>query len=425
MNDPLMQPEFDQPPAETAPVLTPSTRRRLGPFWGVLAVLAVGYLWLWVAGYLFAVSSIDSVAAVGEVLLKLALAGLNVVPFVPLVTLAQVGRWAPTARLLTLGWWGLLAGICWLAMIGLTIAAQTGVAPAGGRLRDAMPPGGWSRVTGAGLLGMGAILLGLLCFAPPGRRLARRFLPIDATSFTDTTALATVIPLLIGCVTPLLVLGDAPVLMLLRHGAPGLGDAAAGGTSSVFDLYAVLAWAVPISLLATGFPLTRSLAGAMQRLAVVRPTGRQVLAAVVIAVAMVPVAFGYEFASAWLCQKFGWPTTDATAFKQLVKFAITPAGIVAVGVTAGVSEELAFRGLLQPRLGLLLSNLLFAAVHALQYHWDALIAVFLVGWVCGLVRRYANTSSSMIVHGLYDAILVTIELIRDRQAHNVDTLIGQ
>jgi len=404
MNEPQIRPEFDPVPLETGA----SPARRVAWFWGVMAALALAYVWLWIAGYVMAGSDNDVVASVGKVCLKLALAGLNVIPFVPLVILAQVGRTSPAARLLTLGWWGLLAGICWLGMVGFTVVAQTGLSPEGRSLLDAMPPGGWSRVTLAGLLGMCAILAGLLCFAPPGRLLASRYLPMDATSFTDTTALATVVPLLFGCAIPLVVLGDAPLLMLLRHGAPGLADPSGGESSSIIDLYAMLAWAVPISLLAAGFPLTRSLAGALDRLAVVRPSGRQLLAAVAIAVAMVPAMLGFEAVSTWIWHRLGWPTTDASSVEQMFKFAISPAGALAVGVTAGVSEELAFRGLLQPRLGLWLSNALFAAVHAFQYHWDGLIAVFLIGLVCGLVRRRANTTASMIVHGLYDAILVMI-----------------
>jgi membrane protease YdiL (CAAX protease family) len=61
---------------------------------------------------------------------------------------------------------------------------------------------------------------------------------------------------------------------------------------------------------------------------------------------------------------------------------------------------------LQPRLGILLSNLFFTAMHALQYHWDALLLVFVIGMALGLIRRRTNTTTSAIVHGTYDFLLI-------------------
>jgi hypothetical protein len=69
------------------------------------------------------------------------------------------------------------------------------------------------------------------------------------------------------------------------------------------------------------------------------------------------------------------------------------------------------RGALQPRLGLLLSNLFFVSLHAFQYGFDALLSVFIVGLVLGIVRARSNTTTSSIVHGLYDFILVMISAL--------------
>ena len=66
---------------------------------------------------------------------------------------------------------------------------------------------------------------------------------------------------------------------------------------------------------------------------------------------------------------------------------------------------MAVRGVLQPRLGLLLSNLFFTGLHALQYNWDALVTVFVLGLVFGLVRNRTNTTTSAITHGSYDFVL--------------------
>ena len=82
-------------------------------------------------------------------------------------------------------------------------------------------------------------------------------------------------------------------------------------------------------------------------------------------------------------------------------------GALVVGVCAGLGEELLVRGVLQPRLGLLLSNALFTAMHAGQYGWDMLLVIFFVGTAFGLVRKYRSTISAL-VHGLYDAVLILL-----------------
>jgi CAAX amino terminal protease family. len=110
-------------------------------------------------------------------------------------------------------------------------------------------------------------------------------------------------------------------------------------------------------------------------------------------------------------QTFGWPTTDHEAFSELIAFAISPLGALVIGVTAGLGEELAIRGVLQPRLGIFLSNLFFVSLHAFQYHWDGLLVVFVVGLICGLVRKRTNTTTAAIVHGVYNFVLVMLEVI--------------
>jgi membrane protease YdiL (CAAX protease family) len=101
-----------------------------------------------------------------------------------------------------------------------------------------------------------------------------------------------------------------------------------------------------------------------------------------------------------------WPRTDEKAFEQLFKSMANPIGAIVIAITAGIGEELFTRGILQPRLGIVLSNLFFTALHALQYNWDALLSVFVVGLVLGFVRKKTNTSTSAIVHGTYDFLLV-------------------
>ena len=79
------------------------------------------------------------------------------------------------------------------------------------------------------------------------------------------------------------------------------------------------------------------------------------------AVALLVLVAGLEWVIGWVWELLHWPRTNEKSFNELMGFAISPIGALAIGVTAGLSEELAIRGVLQPRLGIILSNLLFTS----------------------------------------------------------------
>src|SRR3954451_14518271 len=128
MPDPLDRPELDpfqlDDPASLVPSNVPMTRPGSAWFWPVLVLSAVGYAGLWVAGAVLQRNETQNLAEVGTSLLKFAQAGLVVVPFVPLVVLAQLGRVSTTARAVTVLYWAMFAAFGMLILLGLTLAAQ-------------------------------------------------------------------------------------------------------------------------------------------------------------------------------------------------------------------------------------------------------------------------------------------------------------
>jgi membrane protease YdiL (CAAX protease family) len=81
-----------------------------------------------------------------------------------------------------------------------------------------------------------------------------------------------------------------------------------------------------------------------------------------------------------------------------------PAGIAAIALLPGICEEVLFRGALQPRLGLIVTAVLFTSIHT-QYglSFDAL-AVLIVALGLGLIRKYANTTTSSLCHVAYNLL---------------------
>jgi hypothetical protein len=72
-----------------------------------------------------------------------------------------------------------------------------------------------------------------------------------------------------------------------------------------------------------------------------------------------------------------------------------------LGLSAGLGEEISLRGALQPRLGIVLCAVLFASAHV-QYTWFGMATIGLLGLVLGSIRSRTNTTTAIVVHGLYD-----------------------
>jgi len=79
-----------------------------------------------------------------------------------------------------------------------------------------------------------------------------------------------------------------------------------------------------------------------------------------------------------------------------------PLGIAAIAVAPAISEEVLFRGALQPRIGLIATALLFASFHT-QYGFSFdTLAVFVIAIGLGLIRKFTNTTTSAISHAAYN-----------------------
>jgi hypothetical protein len=252
-------------------------------------------------------------------------------------------------------------------------------------------------------------LLSLAMLLRPVRVLLSRVIPIDPDNFVHKIALCFLTLLTLGSFLPLIVLGGQPPLLLLINSPAPQGSLGQSMDISVRpqDLIYQFVWTIPATFVAAGWPVARNFRAMLKRLGFVRPTPLQVVGAVAGGVVLAAVADrGIDPGINQLWHSLGWGTTDVEAFGKLMTQLITPIGAVLVGVTAGIGEELAVRGLLQPRIGLIASNLVFTSLHAFQYGVDALLSVFIIGLILGLIRMRTNTTTSAIVHGVYDFVLV-------------------
>jgi membrane protease YdiL (CAAX protease family) len=365
--------------------------------------------WAWAGGSAAVLTLLLLGSSIGGEIGNFALAGFNVLPFAVLALLAYAGNdsfnWA---RLLTIVWLVLLVTLTLLISLGLGFAGAIERETPGALTDPAtgLDPGPALLQTGIMLIVMlPGLLAGLLLLRRPLRAALARRLPIDPDRFTHTVALITVITLTWLLLVPYLVLGEPPLLLLLNM-LPTDPEAAESLSAMIYGLL----WTVPATIFAVGYAQTRSRRESLDRLGLVRPSLRQAGAGTLTALVMVGIVLLIEQFLPLLepfFALFGWQRTDGEAFMQLLGPA-TPLSALVIGVTAGLGEELAVRGVLQPRVGLLFSNLFFTSLHAWQYGWDSLLIVFGVGMVFGVLRQRSNTSTAAIAHGVYNFTLMML-----------------
>jgi membrane protease YdiL (CAAX protease family) len=229
-----------------------------------------------------------------------------------------------------------------------------------------------------------------LVLIPPTRKLLARLIPFDPASWPDIVGL----------------------IIMLTAGFVGLATtffkSEVQDAPTYLDLANQAVLMVVLAAFGVGLYVKRTPRETLQRLGLVRPTLRQVG----IAIALVLVAFAVAIASAELLK---WLQPDIYDRVQDNADVITSNinsvwGAILLGLTAGIGEELLFRGALQPRFGIIFTSLIFALLHV-QYDASLVtVGIFAAGIIFGLERKKMNTTSCIITHALYNTIAVLLSM---------------
>ncbi len=79
-----------------------------------------------------------------------------------------------------------------------------------------------------------------------------------------------------------------------------------------------------------------------------------------------------------------------------------------IGIGAGLGEETLFRGAVQPKLGIVLTSVLFASMHVQYGPSLLLLFIFLLSMALGYLRRRVNTTASFLAHAGYNTSSVLL-----------------
>jgi uncharacterized protein len=288
---------------------------------------------------------------------------------------AAVGkRWAGHAT-------GILAGLTagGAFLVGALDLGGAGLVQSG--------PGGDRTGLDAGIMVTAAIAAVLA--ARTVREQIARLLPIDPDSPVHAYALVLAV-ILFG--TQLATVLFVNVLAIDQTLPPlSIGDVLASETPFLI-----------MALAGVGLYIRRNLAGSAERLGLVRPAWWQVAVALAAAGAFFALVQGAD----WLSHQ--WTPGVAHQVDNTTQHVFgglnEPLGIAAIALLPGICEEILFRGALQPRLGLLVTAILFTSIHT-QYglSFDA-ASVLIVAIGLGLIRKYTNTTTSSLCHVTYNLL---------------------
>lgn len=324
------------------------------------------------------------------------MAFLQFVPFIIIVIAANLGEERRGWRVVT---YLLLLGLDALFLFGALIAALLALAERQGLLASeegAIPllgsnPNWMAAAFSLAALGIAAAVVLL----PPVRRALARVLPINPASVVHATALAGSVYFTASTILPLALFGDLSNLSDLQGVAIGHAEAWQQTLALVL-----------LALFGVGTWIRREGRAVLERLALRRPTLRQMAAAAGVILGL--LAFDYLWSLGWHALDPAGYARVSSISKELLGGLFNPLGAVTLGLSAGIGEETLFRGALLPRFGLVFSSLLFMVVHVQYAFSPALIEVFIIGLVLGLVRQRANTTTCILIHATYNFLGVLL-----------------
>ena len=320
-----------------------------------------------------------------------------VLPFVLAVFLANLAERNNNLRVLLYAYLLMINGFLFVAgLSSLVVGLQPGILAAAG-MSEATKGIDWTLMGGVLMAGT---VVAIVLLLPPVRQLAAKVFNIDPKSIVHATALsmtATAIAL------NLYQIGLNSIL--LTPAGQQAVEQSGGATYMDILIFPLLTLSVT-AFIGVGGLTRRAWPEIVERLGLTMPTLRQVGLAVVTVVGLLGLAFGIDFV---------WSKLDPAGQQQVggVSSALMGnftglSGAFAIGITAAIGEETFFRGAYLPRMGIIMSALLFASFHVQYFISFATLLVLIIGLVLGLLRKHTSLTVCILVHFLYNFVAVLL-----------------
>lgn len=198
--------------------------------------------------------------------------------------------------------------------------------------------------------------------------------------------------------------------LVASGGLTGLAEDVAQNGLSIGLVIFQAALMVIIAFLGIGLAIRRDLPHSLERLGLKIPTVSDVIWGILGGLILYGVSLiGLQLWSLFVPIEV--INQQSAAGDQVVKLFNTLPLAFLLSLLAAVSEEILFRGALQPVSGLPVASLFFALSHIQYALTPATLIVFVVGMGLGWLRRRRNTSSAIIAHFVYDFVQLALAVL--------------
>jgi hypothetical protein len=200
-------------------------------------------------------------------------------------------------------------------------------------------------------------------------------------------------------------IGQTIASVILAGGVAGLNGSIDAGLLLLNFLPQVL-----IPLLGVGFLMRRSWSATLKRLGLTNLSWESIIVGVVLAVVL--FFFAAIAGGIWsqvVPEDVYEEQTEAS--EELAESIDSIWLVLGIATAAAIGEEIAFRGALQPILGLWWTAIIFVVVHAQYTLTPAALIIFVVALSLGWVRRRYNLYAAITVHFFYNFIIALLSWV--------------
>lgn len=197
---------------------------------------------------------------------------------------------------------------------------------------------------------------------------------------------------------------------ILAGGIAGLADVLEQSGIPLGELVFQAVLLTVVAFLGVGMAIRRNLKESLNRLGLRLPTVSDVLWGIGAGLLLFGVTVAlFSVWSAFVPED--QIIQQQAASEQVVRSFNTLPLAFLISISAAVSEEILFRGAVQPVFGLFLTSVLFAAFHSQYAFTPATLIILVIGAGLGWLRQRQNTTAAIMAHFVYNFVQLALTIL--------------
>ncbi len=175
---------------------------------------------------------------------------------------------------------------------------------------------------------------------------------------------------------------------------------------------------VMVACLGIGLAIRRTPSQALERLGLKMPTPQNILSGIGAGIGLIILSVIMTLIWIKLVTPEQYAQQSAAAAEIDSQFNTLQSAFL-LAIVSSVSEEILFRGALQPIFGMPLTTVLFVLFHNQYTLTPAMLIILVVGSGLALLRHYQSTTSAIITHFVYNFVPIALVILLPQAAQRL------